>query len=86
MDTAARLGQHLVAGAGRVQSSGRWAGHGEGHCFLRVHTGGMCLSRGQQRLDGISDSMNMSFSKLQELLIYREAWHAVVHGVSKSRT
>ena len=42
--------------------------------------------RGQQRLDGISDSMNMSFSKLQELLIYREAWHAVVHGVSKSRT
>ena len=51
MDTAARLGQHLVAGAGRVQSSGRWAGHGEGHCFLRVHTGGMCLSRGQQRLD-----------------------------------
>ena len=37
-------------------------------------------------LDGITDSMNMSFSKLQEMVKDRKAWHAVVHGVTKSRT
>ena len=37
-------------------------------------------------MDGIIDSMDMSLSKLQEILKDREAWHAVVHGVAKSQT
>ena len=63
-----------------------WTTRRSNQSILKEISPGCSLERLMLKLNGITESMDMSLSELQEMVMNREAWHAVIHGVTKSQT